>query len=243
MNSPCRLRGTWAAILPPMVAAALAAQAAGDDYAAWAANWFQPAERTAGMAAPRHDPDRDGWPNLLEFLTARNPRSAGSKPVVEFDTGDPAAPLARAPLASPDPAAGVRILVSADLVNWTEAAAAKPAGGFLSAPLGGCRFVRLEGFALPGIALDSDADGLHDLFEEQLAAANPHDAHQDIGSIRPADDFDGDGIPNISEPANLAPAGSGFPWPPLLDPAAVAAAADRSSPAAVTVLAVHTPLR
>ena len=224
--------------------AGIFSQLRADDYGAWAAGWFTSAERAAGMAAPRQDPDADGWANLLECLVGSNPRAAGSQPIVEFYTDGAATPEACCGVATGPLPAGLRILVSDDLVHWSPASCCELTGdGWLVTPLACGRFIRLEAFALPGVTLDSDGDGLHDLFEEQLVASDPLGALEHIGDVAPDDDADGDGVANIDEPENRHPSGSGYARPPLLDPLAVANAADRATPPTAESLTVHTPLR
>jgi hypothetical protein len=237
VNPPIGFQQFAAGLVLALAPCGVVAQA---DFAAWAAGWFGAAERAAGAAAPRQDPDRDGWPNLLEYLLGTGPLAAQSAPRPGFAAGGGAAVCCA--LGDPRPDAGLRVLVSGDLSDWVAAAPAVLAGGVIEAPLGAGRFVCFEAFGLPGVLLDSDGDGLHDLFEEALVAADPDDALEGIGAVAPDDDFDGDGVANRNEPGNQRPDGCGHLLPPLLDPAAVAAAADRGGPPAVTALAVHTPL-
>ena len=222
----------WLAAGPPATA---------QSYLDWAGACFTAAERAAGEAAPRRDADHDGWPNLIEYAIGTHPRDPHSRPQPSFPDGE--SPAVCCPLPAGDKSTGLRLLISPDLINWHPAPAVLVAGDVLTAPAGADRFVRIEVFALPGDPLDSDGDGLHDLFEEQLVNASAADSLTDIGDVTPLGDSDGDGIPNIAEEENRRPAGCGFPGPPLLDPDAVAAAADRQPPAAATALSVHTPLR
>jgi len=215
--------------------------ATAQSYLDWAGSWFTAAERAAGEAAPRRDADRDGWPNLIEYAIGTHPRDPRSRPQPGFPDGE--TPAACCPLPAGDHATGLRLLISPDLIDWQPAPAVQVAGDVLTAPLGQARFLRIEVFALPGSQLDSDADGLHDLFEEQVVNASAADTIADIGDVTPLGDHDGDGTPNIDEAENHRPGGCGFPVPPLLDPAAVAAAADLQAPAATPALSVHTPLR
>jgi hypothetical protein len=214
--------------------------AGAEEYSAWVAARFTAAECAAGLAAPRRDPDADGWPNLLEYVLGSGPRDAASRPRPEFAGGAPSE--ARLRVVAGGGSAGLRVLLSADLADWWPAPVVVPAGGGLVVPLGSARFLRVEVFGLPGRLLDSDGDGLHDLFEEQLLAEAGGEPAGGIGELDPLGDADGDGTPNIEEAGNRRPPGCGFPEPPLLDPAQVAAAAD-SAAAAPPVLVVHTPLR
>jgi len=235
------VRRRQARLLPLLAWLATAAAAIPQPYIDWAGSGFTAAERAAGIAAPRHDPDGDGWPNLLEYALGTDPQQPHSQPRPTFEfTGQPAACC---PLITGDHAAGLRLLLSDDLIHWHPATAVADSGNTLVAQLGPMRFLRIEAFALPGFEIDSDGDGLHDLFEEDLAAGSPHDTIETIGDVNPFDDADGDGTPNIDEPENIRPPGCGFPAAPLLDPAAVAAAVDNTSPAPATALSVHTPLR
>jgi len=217
---------------------ALVPRADTQPYSNWAAEGFTTAERSAGEAAPGNDPDRDGWPNLLEYTLGTDPCDPHSRPQPSFQT-DPA--FATCDLAPETTDAGLRLLVSDDLTDWQPANSVSTSGGAVTAPLGSCRFIRVEAVALPGLPLDSDGDGLHDLFEEQLVLESAGDALHSIGDVAPLDDFDGDGTPNIDEAANQRPTACGFPTVPLLDPGAVAAAVDTMTPKP-TQFSVHTQL-
>jgi hypothetical protein len=131
--------------------------------------------------------------------------------------------------------------LSTDLIDWQTAPCVTSDGRTLRASMLSHRFARLSALNLPGTMLDSDGDGLHDLFEEALVATSATDGIDDIGDIDPLGDFDGDGTLNIDEPGNLDPPGCGFARPPLLDPQAVADAADSASTPPVS-FEVHTRL-
>lgn len=208
-------------------------------YSTWAAEGFTLPERSAGQAAPSQDPDGDGWPNLLEYALSTDPGDPHSLPKPSFQT-DPAHAVCPPPDDSRD--AGVSLQISADLIEWQPAPSVTLVDGTMSTALGSSRFLRVGAFALPGPMLDSDGDGLHDLFEEQLALESGEDEITNIGDVNPLDDHDGDGTLNIDEAASQHPAGCGFPPAPLLDPAAVAAAADSMIQPLVR-FSVHTPLR
>lgn len=218
---------------------ALVPKANTQPYSTWATEGFTTAERSAGQAAPSQDPDGDGWPNLLEYALSTDPGDPRSLPKPYFQT-DPAHAIC--PLPGDPRDAGVGLQTSGDLIEWQPAPAVTIGDGAMSAPLGSSRFLRLRAFALPGPMLDSDGDGLHDLFEERLALESAEDAIINIGDVNPLDDHDGDGVLNIDEAASQHPAGCGFPPAPLLDPAAVAVAANGmiQPPARFSV---HTPLR
>lgn len=224
----------------PLLLALLAVvpRATPQPYSDWAAGNFTAADCAAGKAAPGNDPDHDRWPNLLEYALATDPGDPHSRPQPSFQT-DPAGATCNLPPGSTD--AGLRLMISGNLTDWQPATSVSTDQHTVSASLGTCRFLRLEAVILPGVPLDSDGDGLHDIFEEQIAAEFPEDPLDNIGDVDPLDDFDGDGIPNIDEAANQHPAGCGFPAVPVLDPADVAAAADTVIPAP-SRLSVHTPL-
>lgn len=235
LPSPARIPPTAPLLLALL---AVVSPAIPQPYSAWAGGEFTAAECTSGEAAPSNDPDRDGWPNLLEYALATDPSDPRSRPRPLFQF-DPARATCNLPAGPTD--AGLRLLISGNLTDWQPASAVSTAQGTVAAPLGSCRFLRLKAVVLPGVELDSDGDGLHDIFEEQIAAESPGDALENIGDVNPLDDFDGDGTPNIDEAANQHPPGCGFPPVPMLDPAAVATATDEMTHPPAR-LSIHTPL-
>lgn len=156
---------------------------------------------------------------------------------------DPATRAALVPAPPDRPDATVRIEVSADLLHWREVSGTACGGGFVRCHLTDeAPFARVVATVADGAVLDTDGDGLHDLFEQGLADASPHDAWHDLGGIRPLDDFDGDGTPNLLENDNRAPGPRGNAGPALIDPRRVAAAADAQPCRNPAALEVHTPL-
>jgi hypothetical protein len=218
---------------------ALVPRANTQPYFTWAAEAFTPTDCAGGIAAPSRDPDRDGWPNLIEYALATDPGDPRSFPKLSFET-DP--PCAICSLPGDPRDAGVTIEVSDYLEEWQSATSIVPGQNSIRVPLGSCRMIRVRAYALPGPILDSDGDGLHDLFEESLARESAGDSINHIGDVAPLDDHDGDGIPNIDESESRHPSVCGFPTPPLLDPAAVATKADHMIPPPV-LFSVHSPLR
>jgi len=214
-----------------------------ETYLQWAETHFSPAEVAAGMAAPNHDPDGDSCPNILEYAAACAPLDPDSSlrlslhfdPVLEEVTVSfPVAPD-RYDIES-------MILVSNDLSHWTPGAIFICDGPSHTYHLNGHRYAKIGIRPKPGMMLDSDADGLSDHFEESLIHADPGDPFLHIGQIRPHDDFDGDGIPNIEEEANM-PAPATFTKPALLDPQRLACALDGAAPPSPGTLRVHTLLK
>ena len=47
-------------------------------------------------------------------------------------------------------------------------------------------------------ALDADGDGMPDAWEQQIIQAS-HGLYTNVAQVRPGDDFDGDGVPNLVE--------------------------------------------
>ena len=209
-------------------------------YETWAAAWFSEPERTAGLASPLADPDRDGCLNLAEYW-------AGTSPFNSSDclAGEPAMNSAIPEVYFPHDATSIdtfgTFLVTDDLADWQEQGTPvrmSPSAGF---QLNGYRFSKLQVHPSPGVFFDSDGDGLDDFFEEKLIASNTDDAFDSLADILPGDDFDSNGTPNLDEPGN-APATPAATKPALLDAATVFAALDGLPTDEPTALLVHTPL-
>lgn len=214
--------------------------ACGETYNEWVDGQFTAAQAVAGDAAPHADPDRDGLPNVAEYALGSRPLDATSVPRWQIDAASRGVVFPQ-PSARGD--AVTRVEASADLRSWQASEAAVASAGQGRCPLpGGTRFARLVTTVADGARIDSDGDGLHDLFEETLIAGNPGDAHSRLADVRPGDDFDGDGLANVLDPANRAPGQRSNPGPVLMDPQRVAAAADARPSRNPPVLEVHTPL-
>lgn len=229
-------------LIPYCVGAWLAAAAPlpSGTYNEWVAGHFTAAQAAAGDAGPHADPDRDGRPNLVEYALGGRPVDCGSIPRWSIE---PATRSVVFPSLPDRFEATTRVECSANLSTWHPAAKPTSSGGSSRSGLAeGMRFARLVTEAAAGAVLDSDGDGLHDLFEEALARESPGDGHQCLGDIRPQDDFDGDGIANALEPANRAPGPRSNPGPALIDPRRVAMAIDALSARSPLALEVHTPL-
>lgn len=232
----CRLS---AALLLTLSGASLRAET----YHEWCQAHFSPAQIAAGLASPLRDLDADSCSNLLEYFAATDPFTLASRlelsPVPPPATNSIAFPMA------PDREDVVYfLLVSDDLLTWSEDGLLLCSGHEVQWSLNGHSYVKLGVTRRIGSTLDSDQDGLDDFFEESLAASDPNDPFTHIGQILPGDDFDRDGIPNLDEESNgprPMPGGS-FAPPPLLDPAALACALAAFTPPAPNTLVVHTPL-
>jgi hypothetical protein len=231
-----RRRWSWMCLVGWLVGGV---RPAAESYNEWAAGRFSPEERAAGSAAAYADPHRCGRANLLAYALG-TPAAGPGRP--ELTIAAPAGTVViPAPAERPDVV--LRVECSADMITWATAADVVREGGCLRCVLpAGMRFVRLAATPADGAVIDVDGDGLHDSFEEAMAAANPNDGCRQLGDFGPLDDFDGDGIPNVLEAANHAANAGGSPGPALIDPQWVGRAVDALPGHNPPALEVHTPL-
>lgn len=233
-------RSSCLAFLLSTLACPLASRA--ETYDSWAALHFTNAERQAGLASPVRDADLDGCSNVLEYLGGTDPRAVDSR--LEIEAGpDPG--TVRFTVATDREDIVYAVLQSGDLETWQEAAEPLCIGTLATWSLQGQPFVKVGVKRRVGWKIDSDLDGLDDLFEESLVARDLTDAITSIGSVHPGDDFDGDGVPNRDEEENRPepPAGGSFTAPPPLSETVLTCALQGSSISAPTTLEVHTPLQ
>jgi hypothetical protein len=219
---------------------AAATPLASESYQDWIEAHFTAPQAAAGHGAPHADPDRDGCLNLLEYALGGGPANGAPLPRWELELTPPAVTCPALPERGDTV---IEAEASADLAVWEKLPGPLAAAGLLRWQLPeGRSFARLRVRVADGAVIDSDGDGLHDLFEESLLGEQPGTQRQALDQVAAAGDGDSDGIPNILEEANRAPGPRSNPGPVLIDPrrvaAAVAAAAPRNPPA----LEVHTPL-
>jgi hypothetical protein len=216
---------------------------AAETYNSWIALHFSPAEIAAGLASPARDDDGDLCPNIVEYFGGSDPRDRASAFVCLFaGGGTPEGVTVRFPAAADRADVDHVVLVSNDCAQWSGDAVYVCHDGSLMYHLNGHRFARIGVRPKPGVTIDSDSDGLRDFFEESMLREDPGDPFRSLADILPGDDFDGDGTPNIDEPANQSSAGA--PGKPvLLDPEAVACAVREMPPFNPPVLLVHTQLQ
>jgi hypothetical protein len=219
--------------------------ASGDSYSSWAAMHFTPSELQAGLGAPGADPDADLGPNLLEYFAGTVPDEGASSFRLQIGpAGEHPDPTVRFSFAPTNDGVDYAVLVSDDLLAWSEGALFVCGEEQLTYRLNGLAFARLSVFPRPGSMLDSDGDGLHDPFEESMVAETDADPFAHIGQILPDDDFDGDGIPNIDEDGNQPGGTTGsFSKPGIVEPEGVACAVNAAVPVDPPALVIHTPLR
>lgn len=211
-------------------------------YHHWCARHFSPAQLAAGMGSPQRDVDRDGTDNVIEYLGDTDPWDANSRLVIERGDADQTIDFTMA-LDREDVV--YTVVVSSDLRAWVEDARHLCAGQRVTWHLAGFPYARIGVKRRPGFILDSDQDGLDDYFEEAIVAATGADAFVDIGDVLPDDDFNGDGVPNISEPANApeAPNRTSATPLPLIEASTLNCALANIPPGNPRSLQVHTPLR
>lgn len=216
----------------------LAAPVRAELYHEWCNGHFDGLEIAAGLASPLADGDRDGCSNLVEYLAGTDPRDGHSLLAIERGTVAGTVGFFTA-VDREDVTYEVR--VSDDLVDWWPQGILLSPGPEVRWDLGGHSFVKVGVKRRAGYLLDSDRDGLDDLFEESLVAADPADGLTHIGAVHPQDDFDGDGTLNRDEEGNAVEGGGGVVA--LVNPSVlnvVLAAETGEVPAG---LEVHTPLR
>ncbi len=212
----------------------------GEGYNEWVARCFPAARAAAGEAALAADSDGDGALNLLEYVIGGTPCVGDGGPRWLLD---PAGGCGEVGVVAGCRDAEVEVESSADMVVWEAVDASVGGDGRIcwEMPVGR-PFVRLKVAVAEGAVIDSDGDGLHDAFEEALAARNPNDAFRGLADIRPGDDFDGDGTSNLLDPANHATGPRCNAGPSLIDPSLVAAVVDARVVPGPAAFAVHTPL-
>lgn len=214
-----------------------------ETYDSWTALHFTAPEIAAGMASPLCDHDLDDCPNIFEYFGNSLPKDRDSSFLKTFSTDEVSGEIT---VSFP---AGINrndvnhiVLVSNDLINWTDDAVYVCNNGDLTYHLNGYQYVKIGVMPKPGIFIDTDGDGLLDYFEESLITSNPGDAFDSLADILPNDDFDNNGTLNIDEPENAVSTGS-FTKPATISPIAVACAVEDFPANNPPALLVHTKLQ
>ena len=213
-----------------------------ETYHNWCTLYFDGAQTAAGLASPLRDLDGDGTANVIEYLADTDPWDPNSRLRIQRDTAPETVSFSLAPDREDVVS---EVVVSPDLLAWSEEAVHLCAGPQPAWHLNGFPFVKVGVKRRIGYVIDSDQDGLDDYFEEALAAADACDGLTHIGEVLPADDFENNGTANLDESANAPPPlpGGSFAPPPLIDPTALNCALQSVSSPAPQSLKVHTPLR
>ena len=232
------------ALLRLLCTAAVVATASADTYPAWTSLHFTSAEISAGLASPLCDHDGDNCPNIVEYYGGTDPKLAASSLNLAF-AEDPLLNEVTVQFPADPDCSDIDhvVLVSNDLVTWHELAVFVCHDNGYRYHLNGHRYVKVGVVPKAGVFIDTDADGLHDFFEESLIASNGSDPFSSLADILPGDDFDGDGTLNIDEPDNAMGSGSNPAKPALIPAEQVSCALDalpREDPA---TLLVHTLLQ
>ncbi len=215
-----------------------------ETYEHWIGTQFTAPEIAAGMASPLCDHDGDSCPNIFEYFGASLPKDKTSSFATIFSSEEmPGQITVHFPAALDRFDVEHVVLVSNDLLNWSEDAVFICHEDDLMYHLNGYQYVKVGIRPKPGIFIDTDGDGLLDFFEESLLSSDPNDAYHTLADILANDDFDNNGILNIYEEANTADGGGTFSKPSLLSATAVACAIDDLPALDPPALLVHTQLR
>ena len=221
-----------------ILAVILAAPLRAELYHEWCAGHFDGLEIAAGLASPLADGDRDGCSNLVEYLAGTDPRDGHS--LLAIERGMVTGTVGFLTAVDREDVT-YEVVVSDDLVDWWPQGTLLSPGPEVRWDLGGYSFVKVGVRRRAGYLLDSDRDGLDDLFEESLVAADSADELTHIGAVHPEDDFDGDGTLNRDEEGNAVEGSGGAVA--LVNPAVLNVVLAAESTEAPSGLEVHTPLQ